>query len=243
MPKSPIDQLRERLGGSRRSGARRSRSSSLLLVALGATAGIALGVVIADRAGGVSGLLRKAGARRRRPLNSGTPIESLSGWRTGSRRSDSFDEMEDDDSELSPESIAHMHVRHDDATRDSMRAHARGTDRGPASDTTAGVHELPVHHEPDEAELEGRVLEAFINDPILSERAIDICASGSGVIELTGWVHASGEIGHALTLARGVPDVRTVVDRLAVRGATPSRDHSGFRYAGPPPGGDGSRLD
>lgn len=35
-------------------------------------------------------------------------------------------------------------------------------------------------------ELEERVLEAFRNDPILSERAIDIGADEAGIIELTG---------------------------------------------------------
>src|SRR4051812_33693157 len=38
--------------------------------------------------------------------------------------------------------------------------------------------------EDDEA-LEERVLEAFRNDPLLSERAIDIGAIGDGIIELT----------------------------------------------------------
>src|SRR4029450_6294057 len=46
--------------------------------------------------------------------------------------------------------------------------------------------------EEDEA-LEERVLEAFRNDPILSERAVDIGAIGDGIIELTGWVHQPDE--------------------------------------------------
>lgn len=66
------------------------------------------------------------------------------------------------------------------------------------------------------AELEERVLEAFRNDPILSERAVDIGAVGEGVIELTGWVRDESEGDHAVTLARGVPDVVTVVNRLAI---------------------------
>jgi hypothetical protein len=66
-------------------------------------------------------------------------------------------------------------------------------------------------------ELEERVLEAFRNDPVLSERAVDIGAIGDGIIELTGWVHAPAEVAHASTLARGVPDVDTVVNGLVVR--------------------------
>jgi gas vesicle protein len=64
--------------------------------------------------------------------------------------------------------------------------------------------------------LEERVLEAFRNDPILSERAIDIGSISEGVIELAGWVESDDEAQHAVTIARGVPDVDTVVNRIAV---------------------------
>ncbi|MDF2771496.1 MAG: transport-associated protein [Geminicoccaceae bacterium] len=74
-------------------------------------------------------------------------------------------------------------------------------------------------NEDDEA-LEERVLEAFRNDPVLSERAIDIGAIGDGIIELTGWVHEPDEATHAVTITRGVPGVETVVNRLDVRTAT-----------------------
>jgi hypothetical protein len=70
--------------------------------------------------------------------------------------------------------------------------------------------------EEDEA-LEERVLEAFRNDPVLSERAVDIGAIGDGIIELTGWVHEPDEATHAVTITRGVPGVETVVNRLDVR--------------------------
>ena len=69
----------------------------------------------------------------------------------------------------------------------------------------------------DDEVLEERVLEAFRNDPILSERAIDIGAIGDGIIELTGWVHEADEATHAVTITRGVPGVETVVNRLDVR--------------------------
>jgi hypothetical protein len=64
--------------------------------------------------------------------------------------------------------------------------------------------------------LEERVLEAFRNDPILSERAIDIGSIGDGTIELAGWVEDESEAHHAVTIARGVPDVDTVVNRIAI---------------------------
>ena len=69
----------------------------------------------------------------------------------------------------------------------------------------------------DDEVLEERVLEAFRNDPILSERAVDIGAIGDGIIELTGWVHEADEATHAVTITRGVPGVDTVVNRLDVR--------------------------
>ena len=56
-------------------------------------------------------------------------------------------------------------------------------------------------------ELEDRVLEAFRNDPILCERAVDIGSLGPGIIELSGWVESEDESQHAVTLARGVPEV------------------------------------
>ena len=67
-----------------------------------------------------------------------------------------------------------------------------------------------------DSELEQRVLEAFRNDPILSERAVDIGSIGEGVIELSGWVNTNDEAEHAVTVARGVPGVATVVNRLAI---------------------------
>jgi len=66
-------------------------------------------------------------------------------------------------------------------------------------------------------ELEERVLDAYHNDPVLSERAVDIGAIDEGIIELTGWVYSAEEAQHAVTVARGVPGVDTVVNRLAVR--------------------------
>ena len=64
--------------------------------------------------------------------------------------------------------------------------------------------------------LEERVLEAFRNDPILAERAIDIGSISDGVIELAGWVEDEAEARHAVTIARGVPGVDTVVNRVAI---------------------------
>jgi hypothetical protein len=85
--------------------------------------------------------------------------------------------------------------------------------------------------ETDEAEeLEERVLEAFRNDPILGERAVDIGAVGAGIIELTGWVHDEDEAAHAVTLTRGTPGVDTVVNRLSIRSEEQEYAESARRY-------------
>jgi hypothetical protein len=75
--------------------------------------------------------------------------------------------------------------------------------------------------------LEERVLEAFRNDPILSERAIDIGGIGEDTIELAGWVNNEEEAEKAVVIARGVPGVETVVNRIAVGDLEERlRDHS-----------------
>jgi hypothetical protein len=79
-----------------------------------------------------------------------------------------------------------------------------------------GYADFGDEEDSDEQVLEERVLEAFRQDPILSERAVDIGAIGDGVIELTGWVDTEEESDHAVTIARGVPGVETVVNRLAI---------------------------
>jgi hypothetical protein len=134
-----------------------STSSGMLFLAAGALAGIAAGVLVAQRFGGFSGLAEKLRGRFASASDDG--IES------GLREVDGFEETD----EMLDES------------------------------------------------LEERVLEAFSNDPILSERAIDIGAIGEGIIELSGWVHADAESTHAVTVTRGTPGVVTVVNRLAVR--------------------------
>ena len=80
-------------------------------------------------------------------------------------------------------------------------------------------------------ELEERVLEAFSNDPILQERPIDIGAISDGIIELTGCVNLESEVAHAVTVARGVPGVDTVVNRVGVRPEEELRDATAQKYA------------
>jgi hypothetical protein len=69
----------------------------------------------------------------------------------------------------------------------------------------------------DESEIGLRVLEAFSNDPILAERAVEIDADDNGRVVLHGDVRTSREVAHAVTIAGGVPGVTGVRQRLSVR--------------------------
>jgi len=135
-------------------------------VLLGAVAGFAVGMLVAQRVGGFSGLAQRVRLRR------GAPAQDTEA--AAPAYADDFGEFDEDfDDELEDEGVANEG-------------------------------------------LEERVLEAFRNDPILSERAIDIGGIGETTIELAGWVNTEDEAEHAVVLARGVPGVDTVVNRIAV---------------------------
>lgn len=158
-----------------------SPGTTLATVLLGAAAGFAVGMYVAQRVGGFSGLasrLRKQGASLAEQVRP-----------RGELAADAYDDAED---ELEDGVHASGFVDED----------FNGMDADDADDGA------PL--------LEERVLEAFNNDPILAERAIDIGAMGGGIIELAGWVDTDAEAEHAVTLARGVPGVDTVVNRLMV---------------------------
>ncbi len=163
-----------------------SSSHSVLFLTVGAIAGLAAGVFLAQRFGGLAGLTGKLRERFADPDATGGPI-------AGGDVYDEEDELEEDDFE----------------------------DDGEEAETAEGVDD----------ELEERVLEAYRNDPILSGRAVDIGAIGAGIIELTGWVHDDGESAHAVTLARGVPGVETVVNRLMIRGREKQYEETARRVA------------
>ncbi len=154
---------------------RPTRGEGLLFLAIGAAAGIAAGVVVAQKLGGFSALASKL-------------KERLGAEGEDEFTSDEYDEYEEEEDES------------DDAELSPLE------------------------------ELEERVLEAYHNDPILSERAIDIGAIDEGIIELTGWVYAASEAEHAVTVARGTPGVDTVLNRLAVRAEEDQLDDAADRY-------------
>jgi hypothetical protein len=137
-----------------------SIAGTITPILLGAVAGFALGMIVAQRTGGFKGL---AGKLRHR----GKPEDAS----TTPKVADDFAEFEDED-------------------------------------------EIEEQEEP--TSLEENVLVAFQNDPILAERAIDIGGIGEATIELAGSVMTEQEAEHAVTIARGVPGVQTVLNRLTV---------------------------
>jgi hypothetical protein len=144
---------------------------------LGAVAGFAVGMLVAQRVGGFTGLVESVKRR-------GRSASDEDAQEAGPVVADDFSEYDDYDDELEDEGV------------------------------------------PNEG-LEERVLEAFRNDPILSERAIDIGGIGEETIELAGWVNSEEEAEHAVVLARGVPGVETVVNRIAIGDVEERiRDHS-----------------
>ncbi len=209
-----------------------TNANNLLLLTLGAAAGVVAGVLLADRVGGLDRLLP---SRRAVPNDDGHEETDESELPYGlhdadgsyeeahdDEHDDEYDDLDEDglDDDLSPESTSHIH-----------EGPARGASRRVR---LSGTSDAQRSSAPDVLTLEARVLEAFHHDPVLRERAIDIGAIALGVIELTGWVHSDREVEHAITIARGVPDVFHVVDQLAVRPPVRSRRATDARTVVPP---------
>ena len=166
-----------------------SSPRNALYIAIGAAAGFAAGVLMAERFGGFKGLTDR--------------IKDTFGGGTGEEEEE-FDYEGLDEDEFDPD------------LDDELE---------PSKSSLNGVEEL-----------EERVLEAFRNDPILSERAVDIGAVEDEIIELTGWVNSEDEAHQAVVIARGVPGVETVVNRLTIRTNEDLFDEAAHHYEdGDPP--------
>jgi hypothetical protein len=170
-----------------------SPSRHALYIAIGAAAGFAAGVLMAERFGGFKGLTDRIK----------DTFGAVGGGSAGEEEEE-FDYEGLDEDEFDPDFDEEI---------------------TPSTSSLNGVEEL-----------EERVLEAFRNDPILSERAIDIGAVEDGIIELTGWVNSDDESHQAVVIARGVPGVETVVNRLAIRTDEDLFDEAAHHYEdGDPP--------
>jgi hypothetical protein len=64
--------------------------------------------------------------------------------------------------------------------------------------------------------LEDVVLERLLEDPVLSERGIDVGAISTGIIELSGEVRTRVEAQQAVHLVEGEAGVQTVLNRLEI---------------------------
>ena len=167
-----------------------SSPRSALYLAIGAAAGFAAGVLMAERFGGFKGLTDRI-------------KDTLGGG--GGEEEDEFDYEGLDEDEFDPDL--------DDDELEPSKSSLNGAEA-----------------------LEERVLEAFRNDPVLSERAVDIGAVEDGIIELTGWVNSEDEAHQAVVIARGVPGVETVVNRLTIRSEEDLLDGAAHKYEdGDPP--------
>src|SRR4030081_4149137 len=167
-----------------------SSSRNALYIAIGAAAGFAAGVLMAERFGGFKGLTDR--------------IKDTFGGGTEGAEEEEVDYEGLGEDEFDPDF---------DDDLDTPKASLNGAE-----------------------ELEERVLEAYKNDPTLSERAIDIGAVEDGIIELTGWVNSDEEAHQAVVIARGVPGVATVVNRLGIRTDEDLFDDAAHHYQdGDPP--------
>ena len=138
-----------------------SSSRNAIFIAIGAAAGFAAGVLMAERFGGFKGLTDRI-------------KDTFGGGTAGEEEEFDYEGLDED--EFDPDF---------DDDIDTPKASLNGAEA-----------------------LEERVLEAFKNDPTLSERAIDIGAVEDGIIELTGTVNSEEEAHQAVVVARGTPTRR-----------------------------------
>jgi hypothetical protein len=108
-----------------------------------------------------------------------------------------------------------------------LRAGARLRERARDVASTFGPGRLrrAVGEEDLLAVLEDDVLDAFLRDPVLSERAIDVGCISEGIIELSGSVRSAEEGERAVRVARQVDGVETVVNRMDVDHDGRTADH------------------
>ena len=218
----------------------RDRDTSLggggiTMLAVGLLAGLAAGGYLAHRLGGVTGITGRI--RRLLPHPSRRPRTRMApaadeddeeafdssfntdydeDHQTMMEADGEDDRGESDEEELVAESPGGEGADGDDHYDDDLDDDDFDEDEDEEDDddlAAVGADEDFASADPD---LEDRVLEAFVNDPVLRERAVDIGAIDPGTIELTGAVRVEVERERATTIAGGVPGVRSVVNHLSV---------------------------
>lgn len=91
------------------------------------------------------------------------------------------------------------------------------SEHGDAPDTDDETSTDTADEAPSGDALDERVLAAFEQDPILVRRAIEIDTPAAGTVVLRGRVPSVRDSAHAVTIARGIPGVERVEDRMRVR--------------------------
>lgn len=152
-------------------------SGTLIAAAVGAVAGMALGILVAQKFGGLDGIRARI---RERFSTAGGP---------GADEELDLEEFRESEGE------AYADEPLDEESED---------DFSDAEDADAAE------------QLEEQVLEAFLADPVFRERAVDIGALETAVIELSGWVATKAERMRATAVAKQVTGVVTVINELLV---------------------------
>jgi hypothetical protein len=201
-------------------------SSATLWIAAGAVLGVVSGIVIAERLSGrpisARGLWLRSQGVAQRALDKWEPLldAAMAMREAWMSEDENLDDEELDDEELDDEELDDEEL--DDEELDDEELDENEEDLDEDDDLDAEDPEDELEDEDDEADdappaVDERVLEAFCNDPVLAEREIEIEETEPGAILLHGDVHTAREVAHAVTIARGVPGVTGVRQRLRVR--------------------------
>jgi hypothetical protein len=216
-------------------------SSATLWIAAGTVLGVISGIVIAERLSGrpisARGLWLRSRGVAERALDKWEPLLDAAmamreAWMSDDDEVELVDEeLEDeeseedlDDEELDDEELDDEEL--DDEDEDDDEDDDEDLDEDDDlddedDDTDDEDDDTDDDESADEPDypppVDERVLEAFSNDPVLADREIEIEETEPGAILLHGGVHSAREVAHAVTIARGVPGVTGVRQRLRVR--------------------------
>ena len=203
-------------------------AGKIALLAAGVIAGLAAGAYVAHRLGGVSGI--SARVRKRWPSRGAGDAVGAAGDGDHEAIGDgphashdvahayaadhaaTFESDTDEEYEADLEEDEDVDSEDVDGEDDDAEFGDEGDEEDDDLASADGEDEFASA----DPELEDRVLEVFVNDPVLAECPVDIGAIRAGTIELTGGVQTREEYEHATTLARGVPGVETVVNLLDI---------------------------
>lgn len=215
-------------------------TSATLWIAAGAVLGVVSGILIAEKMSGrpisARALWRRSAGVAERALDKWEPLLDAAMAMREAWMSDD-DEVEDeeleaelddedlDDEDLDDEDEDEDEDELDDEDEDDLEDDEDLDEDDDLDDEDDDEEELEDEESDDEDDSESddapavdeRVLEAFSHDPVLAEREIEIEETEPGSILLHGGVHSAREVAHAVTIARGVPGVTGVRQRLRVR--------------------------